>query len=338
MNVLGIETSCDETGIAIVDHESRVLAEQLHSQIDTHAQFGGVVPELASRDHVRKITPLIQATLRQSALSLDEVDGVAYTAGPGLVGALFVGASLGEALAWALQKPAISVHHMEAHLLVPFLDQSSGIEFPFLCLLVSGGHTLLVHARSLGDYRVLGESRDDAVGEAFDKVAQQLALGYPGGPAIEKLAGSAVQSLTPFPRPMLDKPGLDFSFSGLKTHTLLSFQKSHRTMQDKANIAQAFQDAVVDTLFKKCRRAIAQTGLNTLVIAGGVSANRQLRKVFEKFSAENIKVIFPELKRCTDNGVMIAYAGMLHMKHGTSKHGNEIQVRPRWSLNQSEII
>ena len=334
MNVLGIETSCDETGIAIINERSQVLAEQLYSQVDIHACHGGVVPELASRDHVRKLIPLIRSCLRQANLDLNDLDAIAYTAGPGLIGALFVGASVGQALAWALNKPAVSIHHMEAHLLVPFLDQSSRVEFPFICLLVSGGHTLLVHAQDLGNYVVLGESRDDAVGEAFDKVAQHLGLAYPGGPEIERLAKQAQTELPPFPRPMLDNPNLDFSFSGLKTHTLLCYQGSNKTKQIKANIAHAFQTAVFDTLYEKCRRALEQTGLNTLVIAGGVSANQQLRDVFAKFAASGIEVVFPDLNRCTDNGVMIAYAGMLHLTHNMPQLQQEILVYPRWSLSQ----
>lgn len=334
MKVLGIETSCDETGVAIVDEQYRVLAEQLYSQIDVHAQYGGVVPELASRDHVRKLVPLIQRCLEQAQITLKELDAIAYTAGPGLVGALFVGASVGQALAWALQKPSVAIHHMEAHLLVPFLDSLQGVEFPFLCLLVSGGHTLLVNAQALGHYQVLGESRDDAVGEAFDKVAQQLGLGYPGGPAIEQLARTSRNILPPFPRPMLDHPSLDFSFSGLKTHTLLCYQNSNKTTTDKADIANAFQDAVITTLYEKCRRALQQTGLQTLVIAGGVSANQQLRKNFGQFATNNTKVMFPDLQRCTDNGVMIAYAGMLYALQNKFQYKSEIEVYPRKHLSQ----
>ena len=336
MNVLGIETSCDETGIAIINERSEVLAEQLYSQIDTHACYGGVVPELASRDHVRKLIPLIQSSLKQANIGLGDLDAIAYTAGPGLIGALFVGASVGQALAWALNKPAVAIHHMEAHLLIPLLDQPSRVDFPFLCLLVSGGHTLLVYARSLGDYQVLGESRDDAVGEAFDKVAQQLGLTYPGGPAIERLATQAQSDLPQFPRPMLDHPSLDFSFSGLKTHTLLCYQDSDKSEQAKADIAHAFQAAVFDTLYEKCRRALEQSGLNTLVIAGGVSANQQLRHVFTKFSETGIEVVFPDLNRCTDNGAMIAYAGMLYMKYNQPFSPRKILVYPRWSLSHSQ--
>ena len=337
MKVLGIETSCDETGVAIVDEQCQVLAEQLYSQIDVHAGYGGVVPELASRDHVRKLIPLIRRCLDKAQITLKDLDAIAYTAGPGLIGALFVGASVGQALAWALHKPSIAIHHMEAHLLVPFLDSSQGVEFPFLCLLVSGGHTLLVHAHALGNYQVLGESRDDAVGEAFDKVAQQLGLGYPGGPAIEQLASTSQNRLSPFPRPMLDHPSLDFSFSGLKTHTLLCYQNSNQTTTDKADIACAFQDAVITTLYKKCRRALEHTGLKTLIVAGGVSANQQLRKAFSQFVTNNTKVMFPDLQRCTDNGVMVAYAGMLRALQNKTEHKVEIVVYPRKQLSQIEI-
>ena len=332
MNVLGIETSCDETGVAVVDDQNRILADCLYSQIATHALHGGVVPELASRDHVRKLIPLVDQSLRQAGISRHQVDAIAYTAGPGLVGALFVGASVGQAMAWALQKPSLAIHHMEAHLLIPFLDNPGGVEFPFLCLLVSGGHTLLVHAHALGRYQVLGESRDDAVGEAFDKVAQQLQLGYPGGPAIEQLARTGSARLPPFPRPMFEHASLDFSFSGLKTHTLLSYKNSNKTEQDNADIAFAFQVAVIETLYEKCRRALEQTGLNTLVVAGGVSANRALRSQFDKFSDRGVSVLFPDLGRCTDNGVMIAYTGLLYALHNKSSHNHAIEVHPRWSL------
>jgi N6-L-threonylcarbamoyladenine synthase len=332
MKVLGIESSCDETGVAIINENGKVLAERLYSQIELHAEYGGVVPELASRDHIRKITPLLEETLSEANLSLQEIDSIAYTAGPGLVGALFVGASVGQSIAWSLDIPSIPVHHMEAHLLVPFLDQESGISFPFLCLLVSGGHTMIVQANSLGDYQVLGQSRDDAVGEAFDKVAKQLELGYPGGPAIEKLAKQSISKRDNFPRPMIDHPSLDFSFSGLKTHTLLEYKKTSQTTEEKADIAHAFQQAVTDTLFVKCQRAIEQTGIDTLVVAGGVSANRAIREKFNQL--DNANVIFPDMKLCTDNGVMIAYAGLQYALAGEFAGTNEIRVYPRWSLQQ----
>ncbi|MFK8028024.1 MAG: tRNA (adenosine(37)-N6)-threonylcarbamoyltransferase complex transferase subunit TsaD [Gammaproteobacteria bacterium] len=332
MKVLGIESSCDETGVAIIDEKGNLLAERLYSQIELHAEYGGVVPELASRDHIRKITPLLKETLKEADLSIGQLDAIAYTAGPGLVGALFVGASVGQSMAWSLGIPSVPVHHMEAHLLVPFLDQASGLRFPFLCLLVSGGHTLIVQANGLGNYQVLGESRDDAVGEAFDKVAKQLELGYPGGPAIENLAKQSLSKRDNFPRPMLDHPSLDFSFSGLKTHTLLEYKKTNQTPEEKADIAYAFQQSVTDTLFAKCQRAIKQTGLDTLVVAGGVSANQSLREKFNQL--EGVNVMFPDLKVCTDNGVMIAYAGLQYALTGKFADTNEIKVYPRWSLQQ----
>ena len=333
MKLLGIETSCDETGVAIIDENRTILAEQLYSQIEIHAEYGGVVPELASRDHIRKLLPLIRRCLDEANLTISEIDAIAYTAGPGLVGALFVGASVGQSMAWALDVPAIPVHHMEAHLLVPFLEQ--GVEFPFLCLLVSGGHTMIVHAHALGEYTLLGQSRDDAVGEAFDKVAKQLGVGYPGGPAIERLARSATVKADQFPRPMLDKNSLDFSFSGLKTHTLLAYQKTGNSDQDKAEIAYDFQQAILDTLYRKCERALEQTGLNKLVIAGGVSANKKLRACFSTLENDGVKVMFPDLKVCTDNGVMIAYTGLLYALEEKASRSNEVRVFPRWSLEHA---
>lgn len=332
MKVLGIESSCDETGVAIVENGDIVLAECLYSQVDIHAQYGGVVPELASRDHIRKLIPLINECLHEANLELSEIDAIAYTAGPGLIGALFVGASFGQALAWSLGVPAVPIHHMEAHLLVPFMSHSSGLGFPFLSLLVSGGHTMIVQAKGLGDYIVLGESRDDAVGEAFDKVAKQLGMGYPGGPVIERMAETSTNKRDDFPRPMLDHPSLDFSFSGLKTHTLLEYQKSDGSENDKADIAHAFQQAVTDTLFIKCKRAIEETGLNTLVIAGGVSANQQLREKFSQLSKSGVNVMFPDLNVCTDNGLMIAYAGLQYAKLGKFHCSDAIHVFPRWPL------
>lgn len=342
MKVLGIETSCDETGLAIIDHRGCVLAERLYSQIDLHADFGGVVPELASRDHIRKLLPLIKACLADAELTLKDLDVIAYTAGPGLVGALFVGASVAQALAWSLAIPSVPVHHMEAHLLVPFLtaiqcpDDSSQadaeLKFPFLSLLVSGGHTMIVHARALGDYQVLGQSRDDAVGEAFDKVAKHMGLGYPGGPIIENLATQARLKTLRYPRAMLAADSLDFSFSGLKTHTLLSYQKSSRSAQDRAETAYAFQAAIVDTLYMKCQRAFDQTGLNSLIVAGGVSANQALRQRFEAFTADGKEIKFPPLKVCTDNGVMVAYAGLLHAQQHSFSDQHAVRVYPRWSL------
>jgi N6-L-threonylcarbamoyladenine synthase len=336
MNVLGIETSCDETGVAIINSSGQILADRLYSQVNEHAQYGGVVPELASRDHIRKITPMIRGCLEDADLRLDQIDTIAYTAGPGLVGALFVGASVAQAMAWAAKIPAIAIHHMEAHLLVPLLDGQT--QFPFLCLLVSGGHTMIVKASQLGDYEILGESRDDAVGEAFDKVAQQMELGYPGGPAIEKLARTSKLDLPAFPRPMLDHPSLDFSFSGLKTHTLLAYKDSEQDTPAKAAIASAFQQAVIDTLYEKCRRALKNSGLKTLVVAGGVSANQALRTKFAEYSHEGVKAIFPDMKLCTDNGVMIAHAGLLRSLHNHSSMQKEIKVLPRWSMQTLNAI
>lgn len=335
MKVLGIESSCDETGVAVVDEGGNVLAERLYSQVDIHAEFGGVVPELASRDHIRKLTPLVKECLHEADLKLTDLDAVAYTAGPGLIGALFVGASFGQSLAWSLNIPSIPMHHMEAHLLVPFLNQPAGLSFPFLCLLVSGGHTMIVRANELGDYQVIGQSRDDAVGEAFDKVAKQLGLGYPGGPLIERLAKTSITRRDDFPRPMLDNPSLDFSFSGLKTHTLLEYQKLADVEKDKAEIAYAFQEAVTETLYEKCKRAIEKTALDTLVVAGGVSANQRLREKFTQLSNKGVNVMFPDLKVCTDNGLMIAYAGMQYAKLGKFAGTNEIKVYPRWSLENT---
>ena len=332
MKVLGIESSCDETGVAIINGDGQILAERLYSQVDIHAQFGGVVPELASRDHIRKIVPLLSEAIQEAGITLEDLDAIAYTAGPGLVGALFVGASFGQALAWALGKPSIPVHHMEAHLLVPYIDRPSGPEYPFLCLLVSGGHTLIVKASGLGDYSILGQSRDDAVGEAFDKIAKQMGLGYPGGPAIEKLAKTSKNKPDTFPRPMLDHPSLDFSFSGLKTHALLAFQNTSGSLEEKADIAYAFQQAIVDTLYEKCFRAIEESSSKTLVVAGGVSANQYLREKFKQFDDKNIEVRFPDLKVCTDNGVMVAYAGLQHAQNKEFNNTSKIEVYPRWSL------
>jgi len=332
MNVLGIESSCDETGVAIIDENSTILAQRLYSQVKLHARYGGVVPELASRDHIRKLIPLIKECLDEAQMTLNELDAVAYTAGPGLIGALFVGASFGQTLAWSLGVPSLPIHHMEAHLLVPFLNQPSGLSFPFICLLVSGGHTMIVQAHALGNYRLLGESRDDAVGEAFDKVAKQLGMGYPGGPLIEKLALESTSRRDDFPRPMIDHPSLDFSFSGLKTHTLLEYQKSDKSEKARADIAHAFQAAVIETLFVKCQRAMQDTGLDTLVIAGGVSANQALREKFLQLSDTGLNVLFPDLSVCTDNGLMIAYAGLQHAQLGHFSNNSEINVRARWPL------
>ncbi len=329
MLVLGIESSCDESGVALYDTDKGLIAHELYSQIELHAEYGGVVPELASRDHIRKITPLVKSILNDAGFSLTDLDGVAYTAGPGLIGALLVGASIGRSLAWGLEIPAIAVHHMEGHLLAPMLEETQP-EFPFVALLVSGGHTLLVAVKSIGEYTILGESLDDAAGEAFDKTAKLLELGYPGGPVLATLAEQGEAGIYKFPRPMINRPGLDFSFSGLKTFTMNTWHNSKKTDQDKANIAKAFQDAVVDTLFIKCRRALEHTACSNLVIAGGVGANTQLR---EKLSTLDATVSFPRLEFCTDNGAMIAYAGAMRLKAGQTEEA-VITPRPRWSLSE----
>lgn len=331
MRVLGIETSCDETGIAIYDEQQGLLAHQLFSQVDLHKQYGGVVPELASRDHVRRILPLIRACLKQAYCELSTIDAIAYTAGPGLMGALLVGTAVGRSLAYALSIPAIGVHHMEAHLLAPLLERDVP-SFPFLALLVSGGHTQLVEVKAIGDYTLLGESLDDAAGEAFDKTAKLLGLPYPGGPAISALAEKGNSQRFRFPRPMTDRPGLDFSFSGLKTYALNTFTNEPDDEQTRADIARAFVDAVVDTFIIKCRRAVDMTGLNQLVVAGGVSANKQLRAgLVELMSEINGQVYFPRPEFCTDNGAMIAYCGFLRLQQGQTEE-LDFQARARWSM------
>ena len=283
MLVLGIETSCDETGLAVYDSSRGIVSEALHSQVEVHAAYGGVVPELASRDHIRKISPLTRRVLAGADCELSDLDGVAYTAGPGLMGALLVGATFGRTLAWSLGIPGIAVHHMEAHLLAPLLSSGDKPELPFLALLVSGGHTQLMLVKDYGDYELLGESVDDAAGEAFDKAAKMMALGYPGGPAIAQAAEQGDATRFRFPRPMTDRPGLDFSFSGLKTYTLNTVAANEPLSEtDIADISVAFEQAVVDTLFIKCRRAVEQTGIRQLIMAGGVSANRSLRQRLEQ--------------------------------------------------------
>ena len=337
MRVLGIETSCDETGVAIYDSNSGLLADALYSQVEVHADYGGVVPELASRDHVRKLLPMIRQMLAQSSMQAEDIDGIAYTAGPGLIGALMVGGSVGRSLGYAWDVPTIGVHHMEGHLLAPMLEEESP-EFPFLALLVSGGHTLLVKVQSIGCYEILGESLDDAAGEAFDKAAKMLDLDYPGGPRIAKLAEQGQAGRFRFPRPMTNRPGLDFSFSGLKTFTLntVATERGDNVLPDEqtmADIAWAFQDAVVDTLMIKCRRAIEQTGLKTLVIAGGVSANICLRERLETALAKyGATVFYARNEFCTDNGAMIAYAGCQRLLAG--QHDDlSIRAVPRWPLD-----
>ncbi|MFO7593771.1 MAG: tRNA (adenosine(37)-N6)-threonylcarbamoyltransferase complex transferase subunit TsaD, partial [Pseudomonadota bacterium] len=293
MLILGIETSCDETGVALYDGERGLLGHALYSQVAMHAEYGGVVPELASRDHVQKLLPLVHEVMARAGVARGDIDGVAYTAGPGLIGALLVGASVGRSMAWAWGVPAVGIHHMEGHLLAPMLEENPP-EFPFVALLVSGGHTMLVKVEGVGRYEILGESLDDAAGEAFDKTAKLLELGYPGGPVLAKLAEQGDPEVYRFPRPMTDRPGLDFSFSGLKTFTLTTWQKSGQSEQDKANVARAFQDAVVDTLAIKCKRALKQTGLRRLVVAGGVSANKGLRERLTRMGDElKAEVYYP---------------------------------------------
>lgn len=331
MRVLGIETSCDETGIAIYDDEKGLLSNQLYSQVKLHADYGGVVPELASRDHVRKTVPLIQAALKEAGLQAADIDGVAYTAGPGLVGALLVGATVGRSLAFSWGVPAIPVHHMEGHLLAPMLEETPP-EFPFVALLVSGGHTQLISVTGIGQYALLGESVDDAAGEAFDKTAKLLGLDYPGGPLLSKIASQGTPGRFTFPRPMTDRPGLDFSFSGLKTFAANTIRENEADDQTRADIAKAFEDAVVDTLAIKCKRALDQTGFSRLVMAGGVSANRTLRARLEEMMTKRQGAVFyarPEF--CTDNGAMIAYAGIVRLKSGATDTLS-VTVKPRWPL------
>ncbi len=331
MRVLGIETSCDETGIAIYDSEAGLLANQLYSQVKLHADYGGVVPELASRDHVRKTIPLIQEALKEAGLTAKDIDGVAYTAGPGLVGALLVGATIGRSLAFAWDVPAVPVHHMEGHLLAPMLEDNPP-DFPFVALLVSGGHTQLISVTGIGKYELLGESIDDAAGEAFDKTAKLLGLDYPGGPMLSKMAQQGTEGRFTFPRPMTDRPGLDFSFSGLKTFAANTVRANDDSPQTHADIARAFEDAVVDTLAIKCKRALDHTGFKRLVMAGGVSANRTLRaKLGEMMTKRGGEVFYARPEFCTDNGAMIAYAGMVRLQTGATQDLS-VSVRPRWPL------
>lgn len=337
MRVLGIETSCDETAVAIYDSKAGLLSHCLYSQLKLHDQFGGVVPELASRDHNRKILPLLKEALQQAQLRPEDIDGVAYTVGPGLVGALLVAAMVGRTLAWQWQKPAVGVHHMEAHLLAPMLEPHAP-QFPFLALLVSGGHTMLVHVNGLGDYQVLGESLDDAAGEAFDKTAKLLGLPYPGGPALAALAEQGQLGRYQLPRPMTDRPGLDFSFSGLKTSALhLMQQIDPGDNQARADLACAFQDAIVSTLAIKCERALMQTGLKQLVIAGGVSANRCLRQRLQEMTAAmGVEVFYPRFEFCTDNAAMVAYTGCQRLLRGQCDD-LAVRVVPRWSLEEISL-
>ncbi|NQY51828.1 MAG: tRNA (adenosine(37)-N6)-threonylcarbamoyltransferase complex transferase subunit TsaD [Piscirickettsiaceae bacterium] len=330
MRVLGIESSCDETGIAIYDTEKYLLVHRLYSQIELHSEYGGVVPELASRDHIQKILPLINQVLNQAQLTCLEIDAVAYTAGPGLAGALLVGASIGRSLAWALNIPSIAIHHMEGHLLSPLLEVNPP-KFPFISLLISGGHTLLVEVLGIGRYTLLGESMDDAVGEVFDKIAKILGLNYPGGQLLANLAEKGRPNKYKFPRPMTNRPGLNFSFSGLKTFAMNTWRSCGQTEQDRADIALAFQTAAIETLVIKCRRALKQTKLHTLVVAGGVSANKALRT--KLYSIPDIDIHYPRLSFCSDNGAMIAFAGAMRKVNSGGEMNLGFYVRPYWPIN-----
>jgi len=331
--VLGLETSCDETGVALLDSERGVLAHALHTQVDMHRDYGGVVPELASRDHIRRLLPLVQQALAQAGISLRQVDAIAVTAGPGLVGALLVGASFGHALGFALGRPVIDVHHMEGHLLSPLLAQP-GPQFPFVALLVSGGHTQLMQVDGFGAYRLLGETQDDAAGEAFDKTAQLLGLGYPGGPAVSRLAEFGTPGAFSLPRPMLHSRDLNFSFSGLKTAVLTAVRNAGNLCEQvRADIARGFVDAVVEVLVRKSLAALAQTGFRRLVVAGGVGANRQLREaLMDEARQAGVEVFFPPPDLCTDNGAMIAMAGLARLRAGAAETPLGFNVHPRWPL------
>ncbi len=335
MRVLGIETSCDETGVAVYEGGRGMLAHAVYSQVDIHAEYGGVVPELASRDHVRKTLPLIRQVLAEAGLEGGDIDGLAYTSGPGLIGALLVGAAIGRSLAWAWGVPAIGVHHMEGHLLAPMLEEPAPA-FPFIALLVSGGHTQLVEVAGIGRYRMLGESLDDAAGEAFDKTAKILDLPYPGGPSLAKLAELGDPTRYRFPRPMTDRPGLNFSFSGLKTFTLNTLREELAETADpervRADIARAFEEAVVDTLVIKCRRAVRETGCPRLVLAGGVSANRRLRERMDAaLQKVGVSTYYPRPAFCTDNGAMIAFAGWQRLVAGQTE-SLSFAPRARWAM------
>lgn len=337
MKILGIETSCDESAAAVYDGAAGLLGHQLYSQVALHAQYGGVVPELASRDHVRKLLPLVEAVLEEAGIEAADIDGVAYTAGPGLVGALLVGASVARSLAFAWDRPALGVHHLEGHLLAPMLEAPAP-QFPFLALLVSGGHTLLAEVRAVGDYRIIGNSLDDAAGEAFDKTAKLLGLPYPGGPALARLAERGRPGRFKFPRPMLDRPGLDFSFSGLKTAVVVATRGIELDDATRADVAADFQAAVVATLAAKCERALEQTGFQTLVVAGGVGANLQLRRDLSALGQRlNVVVSYPRPAFCTDNAAMIAYAGYHRLMHG--EHDDlRIRAAARWSLEDLQAV
>ncbi|WLD57596.1 tRNA (adenosine(37)-N6)-threonylcarbamoyltransferase complex transferase subunit TsaD [Salinispirillum sp. LH 10-3-1] len=338
MLVLGVESSCDETGVALYDTERGLLAHRLYSQVKMHAEYGGVVPELASRDHVRRLLPLVREVMADAGVARSDISGVAYTAGPGLLGALMVGAMAARSMAFAWGVPALAVHHMEGHLLAPMLEPQPP-EFPFVALLVSGGHTQLIKVEAVGRYELLGESLDDAAGEAFDKTAKLLGLPYPGGPELAALATEGVEGRFKFPSPMVDRPGMDFSFSGLKTAVRQAVQAMDKelTRQDKADVSLAFQTAVVRTLVIKCKRALDATGYKTLVVAGGVSANLALRAALEEATtARGARVYYPALSFCTDNGAMIAYAGAQRLQAGESS-ASAVQLKARWPLTELRV-
>jgi N6-L-threonylcarbamoyladenine synthase len=344
MIVLGVESSCDETGLALYDTERGLLSHALHSQVAMHEEYGGVVPELASRDHIRRAIPLLEQCLKGAAIEPAQIDAIAYTQGPGLAGALLVGSSIACSLGMALDKPVLGVHHLEGHLLSPLLA-SEPPEFPFVALLVSGGHTQLMRVDGVGQYLLLGETLDDAAGEAFDKSAKLLGLGYPGGPAISRLAEFGDPEAYKLPRPMLHSKDLNFSFSGLKTAVLTVVKKNAGAANvceaDKANIARGFVDAIVDVLTAKCLAALKQTGLKRLVIAGGVGANQQLRASLNAAAAKKkFKVYYPELEFCTDNGAMIAFAGAMRLRINpqAAQRDYAFNVRPRWPLDELRVV
>ena len=331
MRILAIESSCDESAAAVLDTDRGLLGHEVFSQIELHRVFGGVVPELASRDHVRKLLPLIRSVLTAAGTTAADLNGVAYTAGPGLIGALLTGASLARSLAYAWGVPALGVHHLEGHLLAPLLEPEPP-PFPHVALLVSGGHTMLIEVQAIGSYRLLGETRDDAAGEAFDKTAKLLGLPYPGGPELARLAERGTPGVFTFPRPMLDRPGLEFSFSGLKTAVVHALRGREMTDAVRADVAEAVQLSIVETLTTKALRALEETGLDTLVVSGGVSANRRLRsRLTEAARREGARVYYPRIEFCTDNAAMIAVAGLARLKAG-QHDGLDIQARARWAL------
>ncbi len=335
MLVLGIETSCDETAVALYDGERGLVANRIFSQVQLHRRHGGVVPELASREHIERLLPMVEAALEEAGVGPQAIDGIAYTAGPGLIGALLVGACLGRSLGYAWGVPVVGVHHLEGHLLAPALEPDAP-DFPFVALQVSGGHTLLVEVEGIGRYRILGETQDDAAGEAFDKTAKLLGLGYPGGPALAALAEGGRAGAFEFPRPMLDRPGLDFSFSGLKTAVVLAVRGRELDDAARADVARGFEDAVVDTLVAKSLRALRATGLDTLVVAGGVGANRRLREVLTRKLAEaRARAFFPRPEFCTDNAAMIALAGHHRLAAG-EREELAVRARARWPLDERQ--